>query len=58
MSGANQNNQSCDNDQSPTMNAGPALLAGFTEALVIGMLMRLINISAKPIVNGAKPLGA
>ena len=56
--GASQKNHSCAKAQPPTINAGPVLLAGFTEVLVTGMLMRCINVKAKPMAKAAKPLGA
>jgi len=34
------------------------LRAGFTEVLVIGMLMRWISVRPRPIAIGAKPAGA
>ena len=57
-SGATQNNHSCSSAQPPTKSAGPVLRAGFTEVLVTGMLIRWINVRARPIAIGAKPAGA
>lgn len=38
--GATQNSHSCSNAQPPTKMAGPVLRAGFTDALVMGMLIK------------------
>jgi len=40
MIGATQKSQSWDRAQPPTKIAGPVLLAGLTEVLVTGMLIR------------------
>ena len=56
--GATQKNQSCAIAQPPTNSAGPVERAGFTDVFVIGMLIRWISVSARPIAIGAKPFGA
>jgi hypothetical protein len=56
--GAIQNSQSCCSAHPPTMIAGPVLRAGFTDVLVMGMLMRWISVSARPMASGANPAGA
>ena len=40
MTGATQKSQSCAKAQSPTKMATPVLLAGLTEVLVTGMLIK------------------
>ena len=56
--GATQNSPTCDSAQPPTKIAGPVLRAGLTEVLVIGMPIRWISVSARPMAMGAKPAGA
>jgi len=56
--GATQNNHNWLKAQPPTNNAGPVLLAGFTDVFVTGMLIRWIRVSAKPIASPANPIGA
>ena len=38
--------------------AGPVLRAGLTLVLVIGMLIRWISVSPRPMAMGANPAGA
>ena len=58
-SGASQNSHSCPTAQpSPTSSAGPVERAGLTEVLVIGIEIRWISVSDKPIASGPRPLGA
>ena len=56
--GASQKSQSWATAQPPTKSAGPVLRAGFTEVLVIGMLIRWISVTQRPMASGAKPVGA
>jgi hypothetical protein len=56
--GASQNSQSRATAQSPTNTATPVLRAGLTDVFVTGMLIRWINVSARPMATGAKPCGA
>lgn len=56
--GANQKSQSCEIAQPPTKRATPVLLAGLTDVLVTGMLMRCIRVRPKPMAIGAKSLGS
>src|SRR5437762_14359471 len=56
--GATQSTHNCARAQPPTNRAGTVLRAGFTDVPVTGMLMRWINVSAKPIAMPAKPTGA
>jgi len=58
MIGATQKSQSWDRAQPPTKIAGPVLLAGLTEVLVTGMLIRWISVNARPIAMPANPTGA
>lgn len=56
--GATQNTHSWSTAQVPWNNATAVLRAGFTEVLDTGMLIKWINVNAKPIAIGAKPAGA
>ena len=51
--GANQNNQTCDNGSPPTKIAWDNERAGFTEVLVIGILIKWINVKASPMATPA-----
>jgi len=56
--GAIQNNHNCSMAQPPANIAWLVLLAGFTEVLVTGILIKCIRVSPKPIAIPAKPFGA
>ncbi len=56
--GATQNNQSWPTYSPPAKRAGPVLRAGLTEVLVIGIEIRWMSVSARPIGMPANPLAA
>lgn len=56
--GAAQNSQTCCRAQPPTKTAGPVLLAGLTDRLVIGIPTKCTSVNVKPIAIPAKPAGA
>ncbi len=58
ITGATQKSQSWLRAQSPTNKAWLVLLAGFTEVLVTGMLIRWISVRPRPMATPANPLGA
>ncbi len=58
MIGASQKSQSWERAQPRTKIAGPVLLAGLTEVLVTGMLIKWMNVNAKPMAIPANPTGA
>ena len=51
MIGATQKSQSWERAQPPTKIAGPVLLAGLTEVLVTGMLIKWMRVNARPMLN-------
>jgi len=51
MIGATQKSQSWDRAQPPTKIAGPVLLAGLTEVLVTGMLIKCFAIGLSLILG-------
>ncbi len=58
ISGANQNTQSCIGAPSPLKNATPVDRAGLTDVFEMGIEIRWISVSARPIDKPAKPFGA
>src|SRR5260370_9729374 len=56
--GATQNTQSWLTYSPPAKRAGPVLRAGLTEVLVIGIEIRWMRVSARPIGMPAKPVAA
>lgn len=56
--GANQNNHNCEVYSPPANKAWLVERAGFTEVLDIGILIKWIKVSPRPIAIGANPLGA
>lgn len=56
--GARIKSQSCESARPPTNSAWLMFETGFTEVWVVGMLIRWIRVSDKPIANLAKPLGS
>jgi len=56
--GATQNSHNCEIAQSPANIATAVLLAGLTEVLVTGMLIKWISVNPKPMAIGANPCGA
>src|SRR5215471_9676017 len=56
--GATQNSQSWPTYSPPANRAGPVLRAGLTEVLVIGIEIRWMSVSAKPIGMPANPVAA
>ena len=56
--GASQNSHSWPGAPLPLKNATPVERAGLTEVFEIGIEMRWIRVSARPIASGAKPCGA
>src|SRR4051812_41609449 len=57
-SGASQNTQSCAGAPSPLKNATPVERAGLTDVFDIGIEIRWINVSVRPIDKPANPFGA
>ncbi len=59
VTGARIKSHNCCKAQWPSANkAWLILLAGFTEVLVTGILIRCISVRASPMANPAKPWGA
>ena len=56
--GASQNTHSWPTAPLPLKNATPVERAGLTEVLEIGMEMRWMRVSTRPMAIGAKPCGA
>ena len=57
-SGASQNSHSWPGAPSPLKKATPVERAGFTEVFEIGIEIRWIRVSDRPIARPAKPIGA
>ena len=58
MIGATMNNHSCSSAAPPANNAWLMLLAGLTDVLVTGILIRWIKVNIRPMAKPANPFGA